>query len=112
MVYPSVEDFIKRVNWLIGAANDNWGDEHKDKNPNQEVKKMSTKVSTSDKVKFYAKFIIKPKPKPKTSANPVKSAEQQAKLAKSKKVSFLSIFEFEKNNLFKLASRGASRRNA
>jgi len=69
LVYPSVEDFIKRVNWLIGAANDNWGDEHKDKNPNQEVKKMSTKS----------------KPKPKTSANPVKSAEQQAKLAKSKK---------------------------
>ena len=45
MVYPSIEDFIKRVNWLIEAANDNWSDSHKDKNPNQEVKKLATKVS-------------------------------------------------------------------
>ena len=43
MVYPSVEDFIKRINWLMGAAKDSWSDAHKDKNPNQE-KKIVTKV--------------------------------------------------------------------
>jgi len=66
MVYPSVEDFIKRINWLMEAAKDSWSDAHKDKNPNQE-----------------RKIVTKSKPKPKV--NQVKSAEQLAKEAANKK---------------------------
>ena len=43
MVFPSVEDFIKRANWLIVAAQGSYAEEHKTKNPNQ-VQKPIHKV--------------------------------------------------------------------
>lgn len=60
MVFPSVEAFIKRAKWLIAAAQGNFADEHKAKNPNQ-LQKAIQKVSC---MSFFARsnvFLAKTK---------------------------------------------------
>ena len=86
MVLPSVDDFIKRSDWLIEAGESSWLEEIKSKNPHKPI----TPVAKPLKIKVgknYLTYTVTRNFQPiKTTEQIEKDKKQKEKLNAAKKV--------------------------